>query len=83
MDKRSKNMPKFGAAKLSFTPNLGFKRLIIYFTEKFSKIMSSNSGKPLNCPQYYRPIRLLLYFSRVAECLKIILPSIERTSPHS
>jgi len=36
MDKRSKNVPKFGAAKPSFTPNLGYKRLINYFIDKFS-----------------------------------------------
>jgi len=51
MDKRSKNLPKFGAAKLSFTPNLGYKRLILYFIDKFSKIMNSKSVKPIDFPQ--------------------------------
>jgi len=45
MDKRSKNLPKFGAAKLSFTPNLGYKRLINYFIDTFSMITISKSGK--------------------------------------
>jgi len=47
MDKRSKNLPKFGPAKLSFTPNLGYKRLINYFIDKLSIIMISKSGKPI------------------------------------
>lgn len=50
MDKRPKNIPKFGAAKLSFTPNLGYKRLINCFIDKFSIIMISKSGKPIDFP---------------------------------
>ncbi|XP_022175991.1 uncharacterized protein LOC111038390 isoform X2 [Myzus persicae] len=38
MDKRSKNMPKFGAAKLSFTPNLGFKRNVAKGSDQLAKV---------------------------------------------
>lgn len=38
MDKRSKNLPKFGAAKISFTPNLGYKRIIAKDSDQLSKV---------------------------------------------
>ncbi|XP_015371034.1 PREDICTED: uncharacterized protein LOC107166753 [Diuraphis noxia] len=38
MDKRSKNLPKFGAAKLSFTPNLGYKRIIAKDSDQLAKV---------------------------------------------
>uniref|UniRef100_A0A2S2P3X9 Uncharacterized protein n=1 Tax=Schizaphis graminum TaxID=13262 RepID=A0A2S2P3X9_SCHGA len=38
MDKRSKNLPKFGAAKISFTPNLGYKRIVAKDSDQLSKV---------------------------------------------
>ncbi|CAI6343127.1 unnamed protein product [Macrosiphum euphorbiae] len=38
MDKRSKNLPKFGAAKLSFTPNLGYKRIVAKDSDQLPKV---------------------------------------------